>query len=119
MLSRALKNLNLRSIIQVRTFTKTTEEMPAKVEKKTIIKPSKAQLKAQAKAAAPKVKRAPSPYIVFCTEQRPAIKAANPDASFGQLGKLLGEAWAKLGDAQKKVYILNIYEIYQLLTPLF
>lgn len=64
---------------------------PAKVSKKA------------AKDAAPKVKRAPSPYIIFCTENRDKVKAANPDATFGQLGKLLGEGWAKLSDAQKKV----------------
>ena len=55
------------------------------------------------KAAAPKVKRAPSPYIVYCTENRDKIKAANPSATFGELGKLLGAAWGKMTDAQKKV----------------
>ena len=56
------------------------------------------------KEAGDKVKRAPSPYIVFCTEKRPEIKAENPDATFGQLGKLLGEKWASLSEAQKKVW---------------
>jgi hypothetical protein len=50
-----------------------------------------------------KLKRAPSPYIIFCAEQRPAIKAANPHVSFFQMGRLFGDAWAKLTDAEKKV----------------
>ena len=58
---------------------------------------------AKKSAAAPKVKRAPSPYIVYCTENRDKIKAANPSATFGELGKLLGAAWGKMSDAQKKV----------------
>ena len=77
--------------------------------------PSKTAAKAKAspkKAAAPKAKRGPSPYIVFCTEQRSKIKAANPSATFGELGKLLGAAWGKMSDAQKKV---KLY--FSLLSP--
>eukprot|EP00349_Pseudokeronopsis_sp_Brazil_P003013 CAMPEP_0202956542 /NCGR_PEP_ID=MMETSP1396-20130829/1050_1 /ASSEMBLY_ACC=CAM_ASM_000872 /TAXON_ID= /ORGANISM="Pseudokeronopsis sp., Strain Brazil" /LENGTH=72 /DNA_ID=CAMNT_0049673615 /DNA_START=48 /DNA_END=266 /DNA_ORIENTATION=+ len=55
-------------------------------------------------AKADKPKRAPSPYINFCTEQRPKLKAANPDASFGDLGKMLGEQWKKLSDSEKAKY---------------
>ena len=74
--------------------------------------PAKAKSAAKnAKAAAPKVKRAPSPYIVFCTENRDKIKAANPSATFGELGKLLGAAWGKMSDAQKKVKRLPNYII--------
>jgi hypothetical protein len=50
-----------------------------------------------------KIKRAPSPYIVFCTEKRPEAKDSNPDASFGMLGKILGEMWGKLDEAGKLV----------------
>jgi hypothetical protein len=52
--------------------------------------------KKAARASKPKgdkVKRAPSAYIIFATEQRPQIKAENPDATFGGLGKLLGAKW--------------------------
>ena len=77
-------------------------------------KASKAEpVKGKKKADGDKPKRAPSPYIVFCTKKRPEIKAENPDASFGQLGKILGERWAKLTDAQKKVDLLCLIR-YQL-----
>jgi structure-specific recognition protein 1 len=34
---------------------------------------------------------------------RPRIKDENPDASFGQLGKIIGEQWSKLGADERKV----------------
>ena len=43
----------------------------------------------------PKVKRAPSAYMLFCKKNRAAIVKANPKATFGEVGKLLGAAWAK------------------------
>jgi hypothetical protein len=67
--------------------------------------PAKVQKKGSKKNGEPKAKRAPSPYIIFCTENREKIKAANPAATFGELGKLLGEAWGKFTDAQKKPYV--------------
>mmetsp|Transcript_17042 Transcript_17042/g.28852 ORF Transcript_17042/g.28852 Transcript_17042/m.28852 type:complete len:81 (+) Transcript_17042:105-347(+) len=68
----------------------------------------KAAKKADAKAAKaerPKQKRAPSPYIIFCTEKRPEIKKTNPDATFGETGKLLGQMWAALDEKAKAVSI--------------
>jgi hypothetical protein len=66
----------------------------------------KAAKKADAKAAKadkPKVKRAPSPYIIFCSEKRPDIKISHPDASFGETGKLLGQMWAAIDEKTKAV----------------
>lgn len=67
--------------------------------------PKKAEKKEKAAKAdkGTKVKRAPSPYINFCSEQRPKLKEANPDAGFGELGKLLGEQWKKLSESEKAV----------------
>ena len=64
------------------------------------------------------VKRAPSPYIIFCNENRDKIKSANPTATFGQLGKLCGEAWRKLNLAGKKVNRICISIIYHHLNVL-
>lgn len=55
------------------------------------------------KAKADKVKRAPSAYIVFAGEARPKIKSDNPDATFGDLGKLLGAKWASMTETEKAV----------------
>jgi hypothetical protein len=43
------------------------------------------------------------PYILYCTEKKDEVKAAYPNATFGELGKILGAAWGKMSDAQKKV----------------
>jgi hypothetical protein len=72
--------------------------MPPKAAKKTETKTAKA-----AKADKPKVKRAPSPYIIFCNEKRAGIKISHPDATFGETGKILGQMWAALDDKAKAV----------------
>jgi len=81
--------------------------------KKTIAKKSPAKKapakkapakKSPAKKEAPKEKKAPGPYMVFCKEQRPKIVKANPNFTFGEVGKALGAAWGKLSDAQKAKY---------------
>ena len=55
-------------------------------------------------AAKDKVKKAPSAYMKFCKKERAGIVKANPKATFGEVGKLLGAAWGKLGDAAKAKY---------------
>ena len=42
--------------------------------------------------------------MLFCKKERPAIVKANPNATFGEVGKLLGAAWGKLSDASKAKY---------------
>lgn len=70
-------------------------------------KASKADAK-PAKADKPKAKRAPSPYILFCTEKRPQIKQSHPNATFGETGKILGQMWAALDEKAKAVSILIV-----------
>ena len=74
--------------------------MPAKAAPK-VAKDAKAT-----KAEKPKVKRAPSPYIIFCSEKRAEIKKTHPDASFGETGKILGQLWAALDEKSKLVRYL-------------
>ena len=49
-------------------------------------------------------KRAPSAYIIFCTEKRPEVQKKNPEASFGELGKLLGKLWGEMDEKTKAPY---------------
>lgn len=60
-----------------------------------------------------KVKRAPSPYIVFCTEMRPIVKEKNPEATFGMMGKLMGTMWGKI-----LTFIVFFYSLVQLIYPI-
>jgi hypothetical protein len=50
-------------------------------------------------------KRALSAYMFFSQDWRERIKAENPDAGFGEVGKLLGAKWKELDDDEKKPYI--------------
>ncbi|KAJ1344690.1 hypothetical protein BSLG_000213 [Batrachochytrium salamandrivorans] len=49
-------------------------------------------------------KRPLSAFMIFSKENRPRIREENPEASFGELGKLLGAAWRELNDKDKLIY---------------
>jgi hypothetical protein len=50
-------------------------------------------------------KRSLSDFMIFQQENRANAKEQNPDASFGQLGKILGDMWGKLDADSKKVFL--------------
>jgi len=50
-------------------------------------------------------KRALSAYMFFSQDWRERIKTENPDAGFGEVGKLLGAKWKELDDDEKKPYV--------------
>ncbi|KAJ7911214.1 acyl transferase/acyl hydrolase/lysophospholipase [Mycena leptocephala] len=50
-------------------------------------------------------KRALSAYMFFSQDWRERIKAENPDAGFGEVGKLLGAKWKELDDEEKNPYV--------------
>jgi hypothetical protein len=41
-------------------------------------------------------------YMMFCETKRPEIKAKHPTAHVPQLGRLLGEQWRKLSNAERE-----------------
>lgn len=41
--------------------------------------------------------------MFFVQDYRERIKEENPEASFGEVGKLLGAKWKEMSDAEKKV----------------
>lgn len=49
-------------------------------------------------------KRPLSAYMFFSQDQRATVKEDNPDATFGDLGKLLGAKWKEMSDSEKKPY---------------
>ncbi|KAI8096984.1 high mobility group box domain-containing protein [Halteromyces radiatus] len=49
-------------------------------------------------------KRGLSAYMFFSQANRNKVKEENPDATFGQLGKILGEKWKNMTDEEKKPY---------------
>ncbi|KAJ1967963.1 Non-histone chromosomal protein 6 [Dimargaris xerosporica] len=49
-------------------------------------------------------KRGLSAYMFFSQDAREGVKLANPDATFGQLGKILGEKWKTMSPAERAPY---------------
>ncbi|KAI8335098.1 non-histone chromosomal protein 6 [Chlamydoabsidia padenii] len=49
-------------------------------------------------------KRGLSAYMFFSQANRNKVKEENPEASFGQLGKILGQKWKEMSDEEKKPY---------------
>ncbi|KAJ3222178.1 Ribonucleoside-diphosphate reductase large subunit, partial [Chytriomyces hyalinus] len=69
----------------------------------TKAKPSKAK-PAKAKKDPNAPKKALSAYLLFANENRARIREENPDASFGQIGKLLGAEWKEASEATKQKF---------------
>ena len=71
--------------------------------------PTKAVAGAKRKATndgkAPKKARAPSAYILFSVNARMEIKEANPEATFAEIGALVGKKWNAIDEDEKKVTI--------------
>jgi hypothetical protein len=51
-----------------------------------------------------KPKKRASAYINFCSQKRDEIKSENPDLSFGELSKKLGEIWKSMSEEDKNEY---------------
>jgi hypothetical protein len=45
-----------------------------------------------------------SAYIAFCKENREAVKAANPNAKFGDMGRLFLARWNEMSAEERSVY---------------
>jgi hypothetical protein len=48
--------------------------------------------------------RAISPFIAFCHIKRDEVKAANPTAGFGDMGRLLAVIWKEMSQSERMVY---------------
>ena len=81
---------------------KDKEKKDAKKEKKTSKPKDKGKKEKQNDDS--KVKRAKSAYLFFCGEKREEITKEHPDKKAKEILKLLGDAWSKLNDNEKKKY---------------
>jgi len=51
-----------------------------------------------------------SPYITFCSAKRAEVRQQYPNATFGDVGRLLGSMWGSLTPEEKHVYVLMANE---------
>merc|ERR1711997_1179401 len=77
---------------------------PKKAKKPAPKKPKKPKRKKGQKKDKDAPKRAMSAFFLFAQDERPKVKAANPSASIGVIGKELGARWAKCPAAAKAGY---------------
>ncbi|KZP30028.1 hypothetical protein FIBSPDRAFT_908098 [Athelia psychrophila] len=77
----------------------------AKPKRKAAEKAEKAPRATKGKKDKNAPKRALSAYMFFSQDWRERIKTENPDAGFGEVGKLLGAKWKELDDEEKKPYV--------------
>jgi hypothetical protein len=56
--------------------------------------------KKEKKVKEPKAKRA-NPFMMFSSANRADVLKKNPDATFGETGKILGDLWKKCSDKEK------------------
>merc|ERR1739848_776702 len=49
-------------------------------------------------------KRASTAFFIFANKVRDEVKAENPDASIGEIGKILGQKWGNLDESEKQAY---------------
>jgi len=70
--------------------------------------PKEAKPKGERKKRAKKDPNAPkrglSAYMFFAQETRDSVRDNNPDISFGQIGKILGERWKNMTKEEKVPY---------------
>ncbi|KAI8095259.1 high mobility group box domain-containing protein [Thamnidium elegans] len=77
----------------------------AKTTKRAAPKADEDKKKRRSKKDPSTPKRGLSAYMFFSQDQRSTVKEESPDATFGQIGKLLGEKWKSMTDEQKKPYV--------------
>ncbi|KAE8543313.1 non-histone chromosomal protein 6 [Cryptococcus deuterogattii 99/473] len=75
-----------------------------KVSTKDSKKSTASDAKRRSKKDPNKPKRALSAYMFFVQDYRERIKAENPEATFGDVGKLLGIKWREMNENEKKPY---------------
>ncbi|KAI8974743.1 high mobility group box domain-containing protein [Pilobolus umbonatus] len=80
------------------------KEVAAKVSRRSAkVDDGKKSRRAKKDPSAPK--RGLSAYMFFSQDKRSTVKEENPEATFGQIGKILGEKWKAMSDAEKQPYM--------------
>merc|ERR1712226_473476 len=69
-------------------------------------RPKKGEEKKQRKKKDPNAPKRPmSAYFLFMNATRPTVRKENPDASIGEVAKILGKMWGEIEPEDKAKYI--------------
>ena len=83
-------------------FPSSTFRQPQKA--KTTKAKAEPKAKKAKKADGEKKKRPLSGFMKFSQQHRAQVKEENPDISFGEVGRKLGEMWRALSDEEKEAF---------------
>jgi hypothetical protein len=83
---------------------KTSTKRAAK-ETKVVVTDGTKPRRTRAKKDPSAPKRGLSAYMFFSQEHRKLVQSENQDASFGEIGKILGDKWKHMNDRDKKPYV--------------
>lgn len=70
-------------------------------KRKASVSSDKGSKKAKRTDKGEKVKRAPTSFILFSQAKRAGAKEANPEATFAEMGKILGDMWKSISASEK------------------
>jgi hypothetical protein len=91
---------------------KDTKSKEAKASKRTATKEKKTAAPTDGKKRRTRTKKDPSApkrglsaYMFFSQEHRKLVQGEHPDASFGEIGKILGDKWKHMSERDKKPYV--------------
>jgi len=79
------------------------QSLPSEGEARTL--PTSGGQRKRRKKSRDAPKRPLSSYMLFVREARPAIVDKHPEAKFTEIGKIIGEQWAKLPAEKKYKYV--------------
>ncbi|ETS60872.1 hypothetical protein PaG_04789 [Moesziomyces aphidis] len=88
--------------VSLRVDVPVTKMAKADTKTKSSTSTQKRTTKSKKDPAAPK--RPLSAYMFFSQDHRERVKQANPEAGFGDVGRLLGAKWKEMSEAEKKPY---------------
>lgn len=92
-------------ICQVANFqTLNVNQMPKESAPRRKAKDESATRSGKKKKDPHAPKRSLSAYMFFANDMRDSVRAENPNATFGGIGKLLGEKWKAMTPADKEPY---------------
>jgi hypothetical protein len=82
--------------------TKETDKKSVYMTSVSFVMPVSGKTKKVKDPLAPK--KSLSAFMLFSNDHRAKVKESKPDATFGEVGRLVGEAWKALDDTSRSVY---------------
>lgn len=104
------KNVDESKLTRINKLYEDKLEMLDTIEKLWASNPGFIQSKHEVFLRSIHPKKPISSYMRFGQEVRSRIQKENPEAKFGDMGRLIGQAWKNLSDDEKQTYATKVIE---------